>query len=93
MSVTSPCPIMEAAFGRLCGNHYGAWGGGRHSKHISKYVYNIYLVVYLAYFLIFSLVGPWSYLISEMRGPVHINTKNIYMLHNNHIIMHKHVQK
>ena len=28
-----PSPLVEAAAGRL---HYGCWGGGKHSKNISK---------------------------------------------------------
>ena len=52
-----------------CGNHYGGWRGGQHSKNISKYLSNTCVFAYLAYFLIFPLRRSWSYSISEMHGP------------------------
>ena len=49
-----------------CGIHYGGWWGGKHRKNICKYVSDIYVFVYLAYFNIFPLRDSWSYFISEI---------------------------
>ena len=56
--------FVEAAEGRL---HYGGWWGGKHRKNICKYVSDIYVYVYLAYFNIFPLRESWSYFISAIR--------------------------
>ena len=59
-----PPIVVEAAEGRL---HYGGGRGGKHRKNICKYVSDIYVFVYLAYFNIFPLRDSWSYFISEIR--------------------------
>ena len=61
-----PPIVVEAAEGRL---HYGGWGGGKHKENTCKYVSNIYVFVYLAYFVIFPLRRPWSYLFSAICSP------------------------
>ena len=59
--------VVEAAEGRL---HYGGWGGGKHSKHICKYVSNMCELAYLANFLEIPLRISWSYSFSEIWSSV-----------------------
>ena len=79
-----PYPTMKAAFGRLHNGGPAAFGrrpavvesiiGDGKAANISKTLANTHEIYtcfpHMVYFMIFSLLGPFSYSISQIRSPV-----------------------